>query len=133
DQDFFAAARKHFDQPVGAQEAHALAERAGIARQRRRRPDTEENDQPVELVGALAKIAIAEAPVRRAEQHGRRHRRRARNGDAVDLAQDAEAQPLDEAAFLFLDFRISGLFAETLLAVAELVAERDRLGERYVD
>ena len=59
--------------------------------------------------------------------------RRARDRRRVHLAQDAEAELLDEAALLLLDRRLAGARPGTRSrAVAERLVQRDRLGEADV-
>src|SRR5207248_10552637 len=69
---------------------------------------------------------------RRAETRARAHGRRAADGGLVHLAQEPEAESLDEAALLLLHRRIAHAGLEALARRPERRVQRDRIREADV-
>ena len=76
-------------------------------------------------IGALAEGAVAETPVRCAEQHRRRNGRRTGDRHAIDVAQNAEAEALADR--LRADGAKAWAIAADLSDLAATDAERPQL------
>jgi hypothetical protein len=96
------------DERAGLEPGEALAEVRGLVpHERLGQLDALYAQELGQRVRRHQEILEPARGARRAEERGGAHGRRAAHRDRVHLAQQAEAQPLDEAALVLLDVRIA--------------------------
>ena len=96
------------DQTAALEERQALFEVLRVALQRGGQTHALVPQKAQQRLCAREELRVTQGGMRRAEQDGRRHRRRAHHGSRVDVAQNAKAELLGQPALLFFDRRLSG-------------------------
>src|SRR5579884_347742 len=121
------------DEPAPFEPGEALAEVRGVvADQGGSKMHALGPQQLDERVGAREEVREPARRARCAEQRGRAHRRGPRDGHSIHLAQEPEAEPLNEAALLLLERRVAWGLLQAGIERPQRLAQRDGFAVAHV-